>query len=1278
MRCLEGVFDEIEEEELANGGFNGGLGNTQWTLGLSDEEIELLARTNPPPSLSSWKESPFPDEDITATVQGAVTEAAQQADEEHAFLKEQLVDYGVLSSVDEVPRGRQNQRDIIDKLTNWIFGEDSRIYRAFADEISYIRGKGHQHFLKCLSVYFYSCGNRDCAQKEAEDCMYEGGPRHVVVKDGSVSPAEYKTFWSTISLAGMPNQTGRGTTERQQGVLLFWKDLEAALNKLLREFCIKNNPVKKVFVIDDDKVHYSSARRTDRCALKEQQHVRDNRRGFVDHQMVSSASQMIAGIAFEQVGDTVTAATKRLVEGQLIPNVGENTIQQMTNTSFCFDRGYLAWPIILFLVVQHGGDIETSTSKRSQDFILTYDQPANGRIVLDKAGKKLTVRQETALSNNKLLTAHGYQNGNGSVALGMSTIYHANEFDLVLRIPSHQAAYDDEDANKNQWFRQVDGIDELGSEDGIDADGRGHGLMEKHGDEIARGLLWENNHSLWFLLRCLSFTSSTTDRLITALERMGEEGRDVIGIDRCAWDILSEFLNDKNKTRVTEELTNSMASQSEQLEMLSALLESDESVVDQLRDKFSQSLLNDREIRGYVNAFGGKSSGSISTVKGELQKWLDAVPEERPYIIRTLKSLMEEALSRIENFNKSVRPQNGARSRQKTKEEVIEELTRFDQEIGGRQGLNQEETHKLNLTKTLLQSSFLPKLYGKGKEYCKRGHQLEPLLARNLYRDSKNKVRGCPEFLTIYENGMVEKRHEKYIKDSNDFMAVKKIQVADGEEMIKLIPVEMKARLAPAREQQERLRRDAAARRLQATHGRGAKYFSIRSNDENLSAFITDQHEAIQMLHHSYAHESESCILVVGDDSGEIIWVVIVDFEEELKFAYGHVLDVLYQFILKPFYEEDSIPDDEVTERALNSLKVDRKEMELLFGLWKFVSSNMRYPLPPIARIVPRWISAWNAYKSGSDTITKLLDEAPAHLPVLTPQTAVVARILSIAAVVILRCYQLATANKTVKESPSIRAYRQAASVRMTFPNLVSAVASSLQRQAEAHDGQIERDTGQASINPDSRRGNTNTNSRGRGSNATRRRSTSAPASVRRTRQNTAIEHATFHTQTKHTPQKKAFKRYSEDDNCLDSGTKKRFKGCCGLMIHRINSDLLHDADAEPNKNRARLSCLVCGAQTNFYCLGCHHYFCMGLSGPRKKALQSSTGVMDGWDTKYVDFGEDIHSSTEPKKRVVAWKSCHMLSHQSAMQKFIESNVAEDLAMEDLTERFRNVASPGA
>ena len=98
MRLLEGVFDEIEEEELTNAV----LGNTQWAIGLSDEEIEQFARTNPPPPLSSWKESRFPDDNIAATIHGAASEAARQAGQEHDFLKRKLVDYGVLSSADDV------------------------------------------------------------------------------------------------------------------------------------------------------------------------------------------------------------------------------------------------------------------------------------------------------------------------------------------------------------------------------------------------------------------------------------------------------------------------------------------------------------------------------------------------------------------------------------------------------------------------------------------------------------------------------------------------------------------------------------------------------------------------------------------------------------------------------------------------------------------------------------------------------------------------------------------------------------------------------------------------------------------------------------------------------------------------------------------------------------------------------------------------------------------------------------------------------------------------
>ncbi len=82
----------------------------------------------------------------------------------------------------------------------------------------------------------------------------------------------------------------------------------------------------------------------------------------------------------------------------------------------------------------------------------------------------------------------------------------------------------------------------------------------------------------------------------------------------------------------------------------------------------------------------------------------------------------------------------------------------------------------------------------------------------------------------------------------------------------------------------------------------------------------------------------------------------------------------------------------------------------------------------------------------------------------------------------------------------------------------------------------------------------------------------------------------------------------------------------------------------------------------------------------KKKKPGENQEIVDGWDTKYVDFGEDTCSNTDPKKKIVAWKSCYLLSHQSVMQKFIETDVAkelaEDLAMQDLSDRFRNVASP--
>jgi hypothetical protein len=60
---------------------------------------------------------------------------------------------------------------------------------------------------------------------------------------------------------------------------------------------------------------------------------------------------------------------------------------------------------------------------------------------------------------------------------------------------------------------------------------------------------------------------------------------------------------------------------------------------------------------------------------------------------------------------------------------------------------------QLNLIQRILQCSFLPRLTGKGKEYCKRGHDLEPAYATRLLDDSE--FNGIQE---IYKTGLVRKK----------------------------------------------------------------------------------------------------------------------------------------------------------------------------------------------------------------------------------------------------------------------------------------------------------------------------------------------------------------------------------------------------------------------------------------------------------------------------------------------------------------------------------------
>ena len=317
-----------------------------------------------------------------------------------------------------------------------------------------------------------------------------------------------------------------------------------------------------------------------------------------------------------------------------------------------------------------------------------------------------------------------------------------------------------------------------------------------------------------------------------------------------------------------------------------SLMRQDEAHVSALHAQLANNELTMKTIRMYVCALGGNSSGSAAAIKEILRKWIQAGVERRPYMMKNKVGLIKEAKRRVTNYQAT---------RNKQEEEIIYDLVAQDRLDGRREGLSQLDELQVTLLERLSQSAFLPKLTANEKEYCKRGHHLEPKLAKELQKDSDG---GKTPFKihAIYSTGMVRRRDKPYVKDSIDFLAV-----ADIDDELKVTGLEMKARVAPSTEQQERLSSESSQSQNSDTNV--LTYVVIDWNSANLGQYITCAHEAVQILHHAYTFDLEHVALIVGDNNGGIIRGVFVKFDSDLKLAYGNVMTTLYNFCLKWAYD---------------------------------------------------------------------------------------------------------------------------------------------------------------------------------------------------------------------------------------------------------------------------------------------------------------------------------------------------------------------------------------
>jgi hypothetical protein len=546
-------------------------------------------------------------------------------------------------------------------------------------------------------------------------------------------------------------------------------------------------------------------------------------------------------------------------------------------------------------------------------------------------------------------------------------------------------------------------------------------------------------------------------------------------------------------------------------------------------------------------------------------------------------------------------------------------------------------TKAQTLLRMALQSSYLPKLEGKGKVYARRGLALEkPLLDRVLRHSDQGltpmKVLelGCAPLVLRKNIG------RSCVGGSVDAVArvvVNREMDSDGEdssgEDSELIVVEVKSRVTANTEQQERRRQGRArlaAANSRERHAASKKYWEINAQSELFQFFVDDEKEAVQILHHAVVYDVRYVLLLMGNGTADVISGIFIRFDESLKDAWKNVLEDMGRISLSWAYD-GTAPDFDRTilDPVLSTITLHNKKDAVLdfdsFRQWVLLWHGVRFgkalPLPPIARIVPMVISMWNSFKGGSDSLTKLIWNADYDPPTDDIQAHAVARLLLLGVTVIHRLRHMATSKSDLNKYRSLRHYRNAANKRSTFHKTLLDLSICFGGNPD-----LVRDEGITfaigTLPP-------------------------LPSGGRRTRFAAVADNSFGAATTGKTPQRNASTRMQTlMDTADDSLTENeryivhRWKHCVGPLVYTVN---------DAGNRGPKRSCFLCQKQTSWTCLGCHESFCGSGEPPeqagrpkrRKITLPSSDGTTTAksfvvrnscWLQKHIDALERHGGST--------------------------------------------------
>mmetsp|Transcript_28857 Transcript_28857/g.52205 ORF Transcript_28857/g.52205 Transcript_28857/m.52205 type:complete len:720 (+) Transcript_28857:272-2431(+) len=228
---------------------------------------------------------------------------------------------------------------------------------------------------------------------------------------------EYVEMWKKIADSPDGETTGRNKK-------YFWQKFQDRMNETFNEINVLMMG-SLIVSLDDDKKKASIGKGKNMQGLK--QHVlSDRRKGIVGHTAVSPATLLTLGVVWEMEGQSAYECYVKLVKEIF----GEKpTLDQVT---FCSDRGYWILKVLKYLL-KHGAHVH-GTVRRQDWYGLTYGPPlkeGDPRLNIDKNGPSALYVATTEISDRDV-TANGYRNGTGGVALTISSLIHGCQWECVV------------------------------------------------------------------------------------------------------------------------------------------------------------------------------------------------------------------------------------------------------------------------------------------------------------------------------------------------------------------------------------------------------------------------------------------------------------------------------------------------------------------------------------------------------------------------------------------------------------------------------------------------------------------------------------------------------------------------------------------------------------------------------------------------------------------------------------------------------------------------------